>query len=236
MFIMSAVMLVSSVIFVGGSATKTPKGTWVVPVDGGFRMIFFTILMTFIALPITVILNRAVITPYRLPNNLRESLHILLSPHELSHPFTIYKTPGLLAVTFLHVFCGSVIGHAMRSILIGPPIPKGETRTVAMWRIVLYGLFQIGSALWLSPIQVVQTKLTVQPNLGEEISVEDPDAGTPEGLRFAGTEEDVVGLRPTTDAYVGVVDATRKIIDEEGWQALYRGWWWTSIGAIMAAH
>jgi len=229
-------MLVTSVIFVGGTASKGPKGTWVVPAQGGVRMALFAIFLTFVTLPMAVILNRSVITPYRLPNNLRESLNILLSPHELSHPLALYKTPGLLAITFIHVIAGSVIGHFIKTTFLGPSPPRGESYDVAWWRFMFFFIIQTASALWMSPIQVVQTKLSVQPNLGNEISVEDPDAGTPEGLRFAGTEEDVVGLRPTSDPYVGVIDATRKIIDEEGWQALYRGWWWTSIGALMAAH
>jgi hypothetical protein len=236
MLAMMSCMFITAVIFVGGSATKGPKGTWVVPAHGGIRMILFTIVLTFISLPLAVILDRSVITPYRLPNDVRQSLTILLSPHELSHPLTLYKTPGLLAVTFLHVVAQSVVGHFFSVLFLGPSPPPGETRPVVWWRFLLFAIIQAVSALWVSPIQVVQTKLAVQPNLGNEISVEDPDAGTPEGLRFAGTEEDVVGLRPTSDPYVGVVDATRKIIDEEGWQALYRGWWWTSIGAMMAIH
>jgi hypothetical protein len=232
---MMSIMMISSVIFVGGTATKTPKGTWVVPAEGGVRIALFAIFLTFAMLPMAVILNRSVITPYKLPNNLRESLKILLSEHELSHPTALYKTPGLLAITAIHVLVGSVIAHFIRFAILGDPVKHDDPKPAA-WRYVIYAILQATSAAWISPIQVVQTKLTVQPNLGNEITIGEPDAGTPESLRFAGTEQDVVGLRPTTDPYVGIVDATRKIIDEEGWQALYRGWWWTSLGALMAAH
>lgn len=56
-----------------------------------------------------------------------------------------------------------------------------------------------------------------------------------ESLRLAGgTEDDVITLRPATaEPYAGFMDALRKIREEEGTPALYRGWYFTSIGACM---
>ncbi|WOO76635.1 uncharacterized protein LOC62_01G000262 [Vanrija pseudolonga] len=56
-----------------------------------------------------------------------------------------------------------------------------------------------------------------------------------ESLRLAGgNEDDVITLRPATaEPYAGFMDALRKIQEEEGTPALYRGWYFTSIGACM---
>ncbi len=43
----------------------------------------------------------------------------------------------------------------------------------------------------------------------------------------------MIGLRPTTEPYEGAIDCARKIIEEEGWSSLYRGWWWTMGGNIL---
>jgi hypothetical protein len=36
-------------------------------------------------------------------------------------------------------------------------------------------------------------------------------------------------LRNVMDPYLGIVDCTKRIIDEQGWRALYRGWWLTML-------
>ncbi|KAL7424809.1 hypothetical protein Q5752_000493 [Cryptotrichosporon argae] len=233
MMISMTLVSLASVIFVGGSATRGPKGGYTVPAEGGIRMALFTIVLTLISLPCTIIINRAIITPYRLPMNARESAAVLLSPAELARPYLLYLTPGLLAATFAHSFASTLIARSVRSLLLGTTDAE-ELFLVSNWRIVLFVVWQGLATLWLTPLEVVATKLSVQPNLGSEVSVEDPDAGAPEGLRFAGTDEDVVGLRPTTEPYSGFVDAVRKIIDEEGWDTLYRGWWWTALSAVAA--
>jgi len=73
---------------------------------------------------------------------------------------------------------------------------------------------------------VVATRLSVQPNTGGFESVASEEE-LPEGVTFAGTDEDVIGLRPTTEPYVSLLDCARKVVEEEGWQSLFRGWWWT---------
>lgn len=50
---------------------------------------------------------------------------------------------------------------------------------------------------------------------------------------FAGTE-DTIGLRDETDPYVGLADAAKRTINEEGWRALYRGWWITLVGGVLS--
>lgn len=224
---------VLAVIFVGANAVRGPKGTYTVPKNGGIGMAIFGLVLIVLTLPMTIVINRSIITPYRLPLNARESLRILLSDHERSSPLALYLTPGLLLVVALKTVATAIVAGSLRILLIGK---EKDLANISVWGLIAFVLFQMLSVAWLCPLEVVMTKLSVQPNLGGEISVEDPEGDVPEGLRFAGQGEDVVGLRPTTDPYVSLVDAVRKIMDEEGWQALYRGWIWTLLGALFATH
>jgi hypothetical protein len=37
------------------------------------------------------------------------------------------------------------------------------------------------------------------------------------------------------DPYLGLIDCAKRIIDEEGWRALYRGWWLTMLFGVFGA-
>ncbi|WVQ97558.1 hypothetical protein IAU59_004672 [Kwoniella sp. CBS 9459] len=225
---------IASIIFVGGSSTRGPKNTYSVPEAGGIRMGLFTIVLTLIALPMTVIINRSIITPYKLPNNPSTSLRVLLSQHELSKPYMLYLTPGLLATTFIHSLCVTLVARTMRVFFLGASAPEDVAEDISAWRWMFFILWQALATLWLTPLEVVVTRLSIQPNTGGAIPTEE-EAGPPEGVSFCGTDEDVIGLRPTTDPYEGMVDCGRKIIEEEGWQSLYRGFWWTMLSNVFGA-
>ncbi|WWD21841.1 hypothetical protein CI109_106329 [Kwoniella shandongensis] len=224
---------IASIIFVGGSASRGPKNTYSVPEAGGIRMGLFTIVLTIIALPMTVIINRSIITPYKLPNNPSTSLRILLSPHELSRPYMLYLTPGLLATTFIHSICVTLIARTMRVFFLGAALADEVSDDISPWRWMLFIVWQALATLWLTPLEVVGTRLSVQANTGGIVPSE--EEGPPEGVQFCGTDEDVIGLRPTTEPYLGMVDCGRKIIEEEGWQSLYRGFWFTMLGNVFGA-
>lgn len=42
-------------------------------------------------------------------------------------------------------------------------------------------------------------------------------------------------LRNEEDPYVGLVDCAKRILDEEGWGALYRAWWITLLGTLISS-
>lgn len=42
-------------------------------------------------------------------------------------------------------------------------------------------------------------------------------------------------LRTEREPYIGLVDCAKRIIDEEGWSALYRAWWLTMLGCLTGA-
>ncbi|WWC86382.1 uncharacterized protein L201_001258 [Kwoniella dendrophila CBS 6074] len=205
---------IASIIFVGGSSTRGPKNTYSVPEAGGIR---------------------SIITPYKLPNNPAISLRVLLSPHELAKPYLLYLTPGLLATTFIHSLCVTLVARTMRVFFLGASAPEDISDSISPWRWMIFILWQALATGWLTPLEVVSTRLSVQPNTPGAIGTEEEEQGPPEGVSFCGTDEDVIGLRPTTEPYLGIIDCGRKVIEEEGWQSLYRGFWWTMLSNVFGA-
>lgn len=136
-------------------------------------MALFTVFMTLITLPMAVIINRCIITPYALPYEARQSLRLILTPDEYTKPWTLYFAPGLLAASGCHVVWVTVVARSIKYILVGK-MPEGErlsTRatsdgidtlmTGAMdspGLFILFLIFQFGSAFLLTPLEVITTR------------------------------------------------------------------------------
>ena len=163
----------------------------------------------------------------------KTSLRVLLTQHELAKPLSLYLTPGLLPVVLLHSLAVTILARTVRVIFLGTPNADLEAVEAAWWRWVLFIAFQALATGYLAPIEVIATRLSIQPNTGGFDAVPGEEEAIPEGVSYAGTDEDVIGLRPTTEPYEGLIDCARKIIEEEGWQSLYRGWWWTMGGNVF---
>lgn len=50
-----------------------------------------------------------------------------------------------------------------------------------------------------------------------------------------GTKFKSDSLRTEREPYIGLVDCAKRIMDEEGWGALYRAWWLTMFGCLAGA-
>lgn len=159
-------------------------------------------------------------------------MKILLTPLELAKPYALYLTPGLLATTFIHSICVTFLARTVRVTLLGQPSSDINV-DVAYWRWGVFFIYQALATGWLTPLEVMATRLSIQPNTAGYEGVAMDEESLPEGATYAGTDEDVIGLRPTTEPYDGFLDCARKVVEEEGWQSLYRGWWWT-MGSNVA--
>ncbi|KAJ9124692.1 hypothetical protein QFC24_003059 [Naganishia onofrii] len=232
--IFSAIVSIASIVFVGASATRGPKGSYTVPEAGGIRMGIFTVFMTLVTLPMTVIINRCIITPYALPYDARQSLRLILTPDEYNKPWTLYLAPGLLTVSGLHVVWVTVISRSIKALLVGRVAIDAYDRPGLF---IVFLLFQFGSAFLLTPLEVITTRLSIQRNSDSPYSLSSQNDGgaLPDGVQYAGADEDVIGLRPETEPYAGALDAARTIIEEEGKEALFRAWWVTAIGLLGSA-
>lgn len=86
-------------------------------------MALFTISLTLITLPMTVLINRCIITPYLLPStptrtNFLTSLRLILTPDEFAKPWSLYLAPGLLVSTGLHAGWVTVVAAGVRKVLV----------------------------------------------------------------------------------------------------------------------
>lgn len=166
-----------------------------------------------------------------------KSLRILLTPTERSRPWIVYLTPGLLAAEVAHVAIVVLGLTPLRRFLLpsfgDPDTTYEDFSTIKM---AIYFVLLVLATLILTPLEVMSTRLAIQRNhaSAEYNSVAQEVDGDAEDVAFLGAEEDVIGLRNEEDPYTGFVDCAKRIIDEEGWKALYRAWWITFLGALLS--
>ncbi|KAL7281750.1 mitochondrial carrier [Trametes coccinea BRFM310] len=187
----------------------------------------------FIALPAAILTYRSIVTPYKLPFfGLMYSLRVLLTPTERRRPWILYLTPGLLATEFLRILYTMVVLRSLRILLL---------RNFTPFKFGIYLGIEILSVAFTCPLEVMSTKLAIQRNHATteynsvEQEVEDDGIEAHEYAEYSNEEEDVIGLRHEKDPYLGFLDCFKRIVDEEGWQTLYRAWWVTMLGAIVSA-
>lgn len=130
-----------------------------------------------------------------------------------------------------------------------------QPRDLSARSLIVYLAISLFSTAILCPLEVISTRLAVQRNheSAEFNSVGQEEAGDVEDLPEYSPDEDVIGydflfiwlicvfnryisrMRNDKDPYLGLVDCTKRIIDEEGWGALYRGWWLTMLFGVFGA-
>ncbi|TIC25890.1 hypothetical protein E3Q12_00781 [Wallemia mellicola] len=172
------------------------------------------ILVGCIALPFDIVIKRAIVTPYNLSiSTPRQNIRKLVTPTEMANPLTMINST-LVQVLALRLVINAVTINIFRPVVsiipyIGP---------------IIWQIFTIALVILLCPLDVLQTRLMVQP-LGQQ----DWDEETNHNKY----EDAVVNIRQ--QPYHGVGDALRAIKDEEGTTALARGWWFTLIGQLSIA-
>ncbi|KAI0675211.1 mitochondrial carrier [Trametes maxima] len=187
-----------------------------------------------VALPAAILTYRSIVTPYKLSYfSLMHSLRILLTPTERRRPWTLYLTPGLLAAELLQVLYALVVLRSFRNLLL--------SNNFTPFKFGIYVGIEMLSVIITCPLEVMVTKLAIQRNHATaeynsvEQEVEDDAIEAHEYSEYSNQEEDVIGLRHEKDPYLGFVDCFKRIIDEEGWQTLYRAWWVTMLAGIASA-
>jgi len=167
------------------------------------------------------------------------SLGILLTPIERRRPWIFYRTPGLLATQVARIACVTLV---LGSILLWI-LPALENPGI--WFFAKVIAVACLSRVVLSPLQIIATRLSIQRNHGmpEHNPLISQDVSDSEEVtEHASAGEDVIwyvpchffpsiipadgySLRTDREPYAGLIDCGKRIIDEEGWCALYRAWW-----------
>ncbi|KAH9009644.1 mitochondrial carrier [Lactarius pseudohatsudake] len=206
------------------------------PATNIWGTLLYCIFLPLVSLPPMIITYRSIITPYQLPYfRPLHSLRVLLTPMERRKPWVLYLTPGLLAAELLHITYAVIGLRIIRHLLlpslshVDASVPQDFSRSLTSFLAI--SLF---STAILCPLEVISTRLAVQRNheSAEFNSVAQEKVGDTKDLPEYSPDEDVIGLRNDTDPYLGLRDCAMKIIDEEGWRALYRGWWLTMFGVF----
>ncbi|KAI0047776.1 hypothetical protein FA95DRAFT_1558767 [Auriscalpium vulgare] len=234
--------MVFSAIFLNTSPdNRRNHGVYNAPTSGFWGTLCYSVFLMLISLPAVVITYRAITTPHRLPYfRPFYALRILLTPTERTKPWILYLTPGLLATELLHIAYFVLGLRTLRHLLLpslsgtGRPSPEDVSTT----KLIIYCAIAFISTTILCPLEVIATKLAVQRNHAspEFNSVAQEEEGDAEELaEYSGAEEDVIGLRSEEDPYLGLVDCFQRIVQEEGWRALYRGWWVTMLFGTFGA-
>jgi hypothetical protein len=188
----------------------------------------------------------AITTPYYLPwFDAKYALGRLFTPTELRKPWLLYLTPGLLGAKMVHVGYIVLVLRTLRTLLL-PTVDKiysgefnresGLPPDFTPVRIITYLVLAGLSTVILCPLEVISTRLSLQRNHLSSAAFEAvplAEGAEPES-QYSGSE-DVIGLRNEFDPYTGFTNAAKRMVDEEGWKALYRGWWITLFASLMSA-
>ncbi|KAL0577317.1 hypothetical protein V5O48_004673 [Marasmius crinis-equi] len=226
---------VTGLIIVFMDTPRPSHGKYRAPEASVLGTLFYTIVMMLLSLPTTIITFRAITTPIKLPwFNPAKALRVLLTPTERRQPWILYLTPGLLATQFAQIAI-VVLGLGPLRRLLLPSRGSVFFTEVSYSKLGIYLIILSLTTIFITPLEVIATRLAIQRNhsSSEYNSVSQEIVGdSEEQTEFAGTDEDVIGLRNEEDPYIGLVDCAKRILEEEGWKALYRAWWITVLGTF----
>ncbi|PPQ82155.1 hypothetical protein CVT24_012556 [Panaeolus cyanescens] len=181
-------------------------------------------------------------------------MHCLVTPFELKSIFNIYAAPGLADTWFLYLalvvfYIGPehksicrVLNNTVSFVLVhlrARTIPEIDAFIVYEWT-VRFLIFATFSIVVMTPLEVVLVRLSLQRTL-EPVSQpasagEDPSNAQSQVSESATVnegdqvmEENVIETHSDDDPYTGLYDCLKRIVKEEDWSALYRGWWATVL-------
>lgn len=227
-----SVVVITIFVWIFFDPTNARHGGYVAPTTGPWGILSYSLFQMLISLPVVIITYRAITTPHKLMYfQPRHALRVLLTPTERRRPWILYLTPGLLAAQISHITIAILGLRTLRHYIL-PGLPDSRFPLAASFpRLSIYFVVVIISTLVLTPLEVIKTRLAIQRNHNV---AEFDSVAQEEDSEFAG-DEDVIGLRNEEDPYLGLVDCAKRIVDEEGWKALYRAWWLTMLGALGGA-
>ncbi|KAF5331453.1 hypothetical protein D9758_016340 [Tetrapyrgos nigripes] len=219
----------------------------VTPVHSPAFILILTLLSFIVDLPLSVITNRAICTPYRLPSwEPKTALRVLLTPTERRSPWKLYLNPGLFFVHVLSLlWAGVIVGFATAAVA-WKIVEEGRNNhnEVLKWVFVgVYAAVVVVAALVTCPLQVLFVRLTLQRNHGTSGSgdgnaaeVSEPRTEVEQAARLElkeySKDVDVIGLRDEFDPYTSLFNCFVRMKREEGVKVFYRAYWVILLSAV----
>ncbi|KAF9052482.1 hypothetical protein BDZ89DRAFT_1056827 [Hymenopellis radicata] len=189
---------------------------------------------------VLVTVYRAITTTHELDSwKPQEAFHALFTAHERRRPWAIHQIPGLIPALVFNICINIFVLRLVRDTFIFPnTLPRDLDFAEQLVRVIINMLFALLGTVVLAPLEVVTTRLAIQRNYGPRVGQQDTepsDAAEPPDVEKNADEIqsnvlplDLIVRYP----YLGLVDCLCKIVEEEGWPVLYRGWFFTFLGAL----
>ncbi|KAK0469704.1 uncharacterized protein EV420DRAFT_1634122 [Desarmillaria tabescens] len=169
----------------------------------------------------------------------KESLHYLLSDYERKKPWAIYQIPGLLPALIINVFINIQVIRPLHYLIFPINLPEDISITETCLRTTCILLTAALGAAVLTPLEVIATRLALQRSYGPGNSEETRDVplegpGDAKASDSLAPDNVIIGLRLRDEdkPYSNLLDCAKMIVQEEGWRALYRGWFITFLGVL----
>ncbi|KAJ7463157.1 hypothetical protein FB451DRAFT_1403800 [Mycena latifolia] len=165
--------------------------------------------------PVEIIIYRAITTPHKLATfDAGAALGVLLSPSERAQPLRLYLAPGVALASVLEALIRYTL--SLLHYLFVPRLPPAATLGGGLPVVML-------AAALMTPLEVMGGRLKLQRRRPEP-------PGDTKVERLA-----VMNFRTEKEPYTGLFDCGRKMVQEEGWGALTRGWC-LNVLLLLAMH
>jgi Mitochondrial carrier protein len=192
--------------------------------------------------------------------SIRTALETLFTAYERKKLWVLWLTPGLLSAFLLNILLRFLVFRPLR-LIIEPAQYHFPTKLDGMYYLRVAGmilLFAMVTAI-LAPLDVIITRLAIQrshgpepepaspvPEVGDvdlekadasgELELEPEASATIQYVKATCYKNHLCPLpfrlRQDKDRYLSLYDCTKRIVREEGWQVLYRGWWLVFLGIL----
>lgn len=173
--------------------------------------------------------------------SIKDGIQALFTHYERARPWRIW-TSGMLSALLANMLLHLLILQPLRG-LIEPDQRRQPIDAIFYLRGAATGLLILVSTAVFAPLDVIVTRLAAQRNYGgARVAAVSPETLEVQGdgvdmakASLPGVENVAVRFRADSDLepYLGVYDCAKKIIKEEGWGVLYRGWFMTFLGTIF---
>jgi len=195
---------------------------------GPLHLAVFLLATLIVGIPLQILTNRAIVTPYRLSFfGVRSSLKALFTPYERRRPWVLYMTPGLVIAVVLQMIVQ--IGFVVVSQWFATSLFEADhERAYIITAMLGYCVLVLVVVTISVPLQVIATRLSVQRDFGGESPSFEMDLEDSPLQEYA--SEHVVQIRDKP--YTGLIDCAHKLGRKEGWMTLYRAWWLTLLAQL----
>ncbi|KAK7025545.1 hypothetical protein VNI00_015898 [Paramarasmius palmivorus] len=131
-------------------------------------IVLFGFITMAVDIPLDILKNRAIVTPYKLPYfNFLTSLRILLSPTERAKPWKLYLLPGLF-ITYLAKLLVPIAMILIRFLLLAVHEKNDFHSPLFIATAIGCFFFALACSVVHAPLQVIYTRLSIQRFHGNE--------------------------------------------------------------------